>query len=89
MGEIAKWKEHQQEKHLMDALCAVASGLAIPLTRVHTIQVLPLFKQNTAPNETYDWVTFIWKTRGRAFLQTTMLQREILRHIQSKGQSCS
>ena len=49
VGEIAKWQDSQQVKHLMDALSAVASGQPISLTRVHTAQELPRFTRMHQP----------------------------------------
>ena len=83
VGEIGKWKDRQQVKHLMDALAAVATGQPIPLTRVHTAQELPRFTADAPPHSTTDWVICTWMPMDKVFLQTTLLQPHILAPIQS------
>ena len=85
VGEIAKWKNRQQVKHLMDALSAVATGQPIPLTRVHTIETLLRFTADAPPHLTTDWVICTRMPMGKALLQTIFLQPQILAPIWQIG----
>ena len=47
IGEIAKWKAHQQSRPLVEALEAMEQNASLPTTHVHTLAALPRFLDNT------------------------------------------
>ena len=80
IGEIAKWKAHQQIRPLFEALEAMQQNASLPTTRVHTLAALPKFVDNACSN---DWVVCRWSPMNDCCMHGTLYHDTIMSSIQA------